>query len=226
MNLKAIFGNSGDGVYAIDGGGVIRFWNSAAQEILGYSFSEVQGKHCRDLFKGRDASGNRLCSEICWVKIQAMEGVPVRHFEMQTTTAKGSAVWLDISVLRIPASVLSDTLAVYMFRDVTASHYVKLALQSGPKAVQPIQISAANSEVSAVLNGLTARQNEVLSLLKSGASTTEIGDRLGISLATVRNHIQGIFARLGVHSRTEMLAVLHGFKFDKQPAAELEKLAI
>jgi DNA-binding NarL/FixJ family response regulator len=48
---------------------------------------------------------------------------------------------------------------------------------------------------------LTERQRYVLELLTEGASTAEIGRRLGISPTTVRRHLSLIVARLGVEGR-------------------------
>ena len=55
--------------------------------------------------------------------------------------------------------------------------------------------------------GLTAREAEVLSLLAKGADAAGIADRLVISLSTANTHIRHIYAKLGVHSRQEMLAI-------------------
>jgi DNA-binding NarL/FixJ family response regulator len=52
-------------------------------------------------------------------------------------------------------------------------------------------------------SALTRREREVLRLLASGASTRAIASGLGISPATVRNHVHHILAKLGVHSRLE-----------------------
>lgn len=53
---------------------------------------------------------------------------------------------------------------------------------------------------------LTPRQAEVLRLLAEGAAPPQIAAALAVSLHTVRNHIQAISRRLGVHSRVEMMA--------------------
>jgi DNA-binding NarL/FixJ family response regulator len=39
-----------------------------------------------------------------------------------------------------------------------------------------------------------------------GLSTTAAAGRLHVSPATIRNHVQNIFAKLGVHSRLEAVA--------------------
>jgi len=55
--------------------------------------------------------------------------------------------------------------------------------------------------------GLTPRQAEVLALLASGASVAEVAATLVLSVATVRKHLEHVYARLGVHSRDEAVAV-------------------
>jgi DNA-binding NarL/FixJ family response regulator len=53
---------------------------------------------------------------------------------------------------------------------------------------------------------LTPRQEEVLGLLAEGVAAKVIGTRLGLSEATVRNHIRAILAALGSHSQLEAIA--------------------
>jgi DNA-binding NarL/FixJ family response regulator len=50
---------------------------------------------------------------------------------------------------------------------------------------------------------LTTREQEILALLATGRLYKEIGDRLGISLSTVRGHLHKVYAKLHVQSRTE-----------------------
>lgn len=54
--------------------------------------------------------------------------------------------------------------------------------------------------------GLTDRQGEVLELVATGASNSEIGTSLFISKRTVDRHVSDIFTKLGVSSRTEATA--------------------
>lgn len=53
------------------------------------------------------------------------------------------------------------------------------------------------------LASLSARELEVLELLARGRLYKNIADALGISLDTVRKHLQSIYGKLHVHSRTE-----------------------
>jgi len=52
-------------------------------------------------------------------------------------------------------------------------------------------------------DGLTVREVEVLALLASGLSNTEIAQRLYLSNATVKTHINRIFAKTGARDRAQ-----------------------
>ncbi|MFT3908976.1 MAG: response regulator transcription factor [Ferruginibacter sp.] len=52
---------------------------------------------------------------------------------------------------------------------------------------------------------LSPREREVLELLAEGHRYKDIGDKLYISISTVRSHIQKIYDKLHVHNRTEAL---------------------
>lgn len=53
---------------------------------------------------------------------------------------------------------------------------------------------------------LSAREPAVLRLLAAGLANKDIGARLGIGLPTVKNHVDGVYRKLGVRSRTQALA--------------------
>lgn len=57
------------------------------------------------------------------------------------------------------------------------------------------------------LDVLTPRERNVLGCLTQGQCPVAIADELGVSAHTVRTHINKIFAKLGVHSRLEAVAV-------------------
>jgi DNA-binding NarL/FixJ family response regulator len=61
-------------------------------------------------------------------------------------------------------------------------------------------------------DGLTSREAEVLTLLASGLSNTEIAQRLFLSNATVKTHINRIFAKTGARDRAQAVryAYQHG----------------
>lgn len=56
--------------------------------------------------------------------------------------------------------------------------------------------------------GLTARQAEIALMVASGAATSQIATSLQISTGTVRKHLEAVYARLGVSSRTAVAATV------------------
>ena len=57
--------------------------------------------------------------------------------------------------------------------------------------------------------GLTEREHEILALLAEGLTTTEIERRLVISRKTVDTHLGHIYAKLGVRSRAQAVALAY-----------------
>lgn len=53
-----------------------------------------------------------------------------------------------------------------------------------------------------IVPGLTHRENEVLSWLSEGKRDAEIATILGASVRTIHKHVQRIFVKLGVETRT------------------------
>ena len=53
---------------------------------------------------------------------------------------------------------------------------------------------------------LTKREQEILSLLAEGSNYAMVGEKLFISLDTVRNHIRHIYEKLQVHSKSQAVA--------------------
>lgn len=64
------------------------------------------------------------------------------------------------------------------------------------------------SEESARVDRLTPRQREILAQVGAGLTDFEISERLEISPATVRKHLEQIYERLDVHTRTAAAAAL------------------
>ena len=73
-----------------------------------------------------------------------------------------------------------------------------------------IVIEPASGPRSATLrleiNGVTAREREVATLLASGLSNADIAAALVLSPHTVQDHIKSLFEKLGVASRQELVA--------------------
>jgi DNA-binding NarL/FixJ family response regulator len=74
-------------------------------------------------------------------------------------------------------------------------------------AVQHHVVGALAAEAEPELpDGLTPREAEVLALIAGGLTNAEIADRLVVSGATVKSHVNHIFAKAGVRDRAQAVA--------------------
>jgi len=64
------------------------------------------------------------------------------------------------------------------------------------KSARPLE-----AERSPATRPLTAREKEILKCLSEGMTTRAVAEELLIAPVTVRNHIQRILQKLGVHSK-------------------------
>ncbi|MGY1606249.1 helix-turn-helix transcriptional regulator [Geodermatophilus sp. SYSU D00700] len=81
----------------------------------------------------------------------------------------------------------------------------------GTERVAVVLEPARRSEVAPLicaLAELTPREREVTQLLLRGEATADIAHALWISPHTLRGHVASVFAKLGVHSRPELCALL------------------
>ena len=66
-----------------------------------------------------------------------------------------------------------------------------------------VELATARPVTSGTPFNLTTRELEILGLIGDGLRNTEIAKRLVISEATVKTHINNLFAKAGFHSRTD-----------------------
>jgi DNA-binding NarL/FixJ family response regulator len=84
------------------------------------------------------------------------------------------------------------------------------APMSSQIARRVVQSFSDEKDGAARLEGLSEREEEILQHLSKGYSTKEIADRLSVSANTIRTHLQHIYDKLHVRSRTEaVIKYLH-----------------
>lgn len=218
-DILPIFANTADGVFIVDGEHKIIFWNRAAQKILGFSRKEVVGRYCFDVIAGTDESGNPVCSRGCRVMNLIQRRDTVEHYDMLTHSKAGDPVWINVTIIAIPARKKELNLVAHIFRDITKRKEreelirgfistIKLTNQAEKNALSTN--NKANPLEHQPKPRLTCRERQVLSLLAEGASTNAIAKELYISWATARKHIQNILTKLGLHTKLE--AVTYAIK--------------
>lgn len=82
---------------------------------------------------------------------------------------------------------------------------------AGEAVTSPSELAPLLAELRATQRGLgatlTTREIEVLELVAAGLPNKAIGERLYLSVHTIRNHVQRILEKLQVHSKLEAVAV-------------------
>ena len=68
------------------------------------------------------------------------------------------------------------------------------------------RLKELTGEVSPVGDGLTDRETSILALLARGFDNSEIGEQLNLATTTVRNNITRIRMKLGLESRSKLIA--------------------
>lgn len=174
-------------VVAVDEGGRIRQWNGAAERLFGRSAQESLGRLCHEVLEARDVFGNRLCHENCVVQVMARRGEPVKPFRWVSRARMGEARAQSVRVSR----VIEGRGGTYTLVHV---------LQAPALALDTEGLLGASE--------LSAREREVLAEVARGLKNREIAARLGISVATVRNHVQAVIEKLGVHSKLQAVALV------------------
>ncbi len=80
------------------------------------------------------------------------------------------------------------------------------AVAGGLLVRAPRPAESVGFEVAGDESPLTPRETEVLTLIGQGMSNKAIARRLGISVHTVKFHLEALFARLGATNRAEAVA--------------------
>jgi DNA-binding NarL/FixJ family response regulator len=114
--------------------------------------------------------------------------------------------WPDVTVVVVGSRDAPGATTMPLDSTV-ASVAAELASTAGAGGSQQQATTPGDSpgEGRAALAGLTQRQRVVLRLLVDGLDMRAIGRELGVSEHTVRTHMQNLYARLGCHSRLELV---------------------
>jgi DNA-binding CsgD family transcriptional regulator len=204
--------NTATPAFATDAAGHVVFWNRAIEKLLDRPRKEALGRHCFDLIGGRDVFGNRFCHESCAVRCMIRNGEAIQGFEMVVGSTPRPEQPVHVSILEVPAAGPEDRLLVHLLQPVDQAGRLARALErlgpartpDGPDG-SPLRESGPAPPAACPL--LTKRENEVLQCAAAGLQNKEVAQKLGISLATARNHIHNILEKLDVHSKLEAVSL-------------------
>jgi DNA-binding NarL/FixJ family response regulator len=110
--------------------------------------------------------------------------------------------WLHVLVVPLEGPGGSFPWLVHAAADCTGPGGAESYLHGVIRRTLP----SSPAERRAKLGDLTRREQQVVRMLCRGATLHDIARALGVQYVTVRNHVQHIEAKLGVHSLLEIVA--------------------
>ena len=99
--------------------------------------------------------------------------------------------------------------------DLTASFPMPVIVeidwdQSRAEGHPMIRIRTSTAVRDSLIRRLSPRQQTVALLLEDGLTNADIAIRLGISIATVKDHVHGVLSQTGFKRRAALVAALRG----------------
>lgn len=177
--------------------GVIMHMNRMAEDLIGQSLAHCAGHPCYLIISGRTHEGAPLCTPLCRVRRLSGMHEAIAPIPMKLTLPGGEL--RDVTLVVIPTA---EELLVHCIVDAARQMRVRGFID---RVAQRSTHQGAPEEFRHDV--LTAREREILMLLAQDVTQQEIAERLNVSYATVRNHVQHILGKLGVHSILEAIAV-------------------
>jgi DNA-binding NarL/FixJ family response regulator len=106
----------------------------------------------------------------------------------------------------VPKDVSTEQMLSAIDEVVAGRRWLPPELTSEVLELLIAQRAEASTSPNPIVRELSARQREVLMLLAEGRNRAEIAEILGLSLNTVRTHIQAMLKKAGVRSTLALLA--------------------
>ncbi len=202
VELLDVLGRTSDAMVAIGPDLRVIAWNDAATGLLGYDAAAVLGRQCHEILCWRDRCGDVVCDGVCPASEPGEDDEVIGTREVLGRSATGATLWLSATTIVPPVELRSECRLVHLIREISLppelERFIVERLDGAIRETKPVDDHLAV---------LTPRERDVLDLLTEGLDGAAIAERLYLSPATVRNHIQHILTKLGVHSRVEAVAL-------------------
>ena len=228
---ESVFENAPVMMHSIDENGRLVKVNRLWRKWLGYENSEVLGLRSIDLLTEESrARALKDTLPLFWRTGSA------RSIGYTFVTKAGAHVDLLLDAVKCPGAMgtcstfaaLRDPHSFLQWRQASATLQALLELADLPVAVAhgskpeltstpdfvdpgserpPAGTLASESMIGESLSRLTGRELEILQSLASGNRNKEIAEQLSLAVRTVRFHIENLYRKLEVNSRTQAVRV-------------------
>lgn len=209
MSLRArrLVRESEVAAFAVDETNRTFAWNDHARDLLGFAPKAVLGRDSADVVEAKDTFGNRICPRNCAYHSMAREHQAIEAFTIHVRRADGQfvAIYGSVDVVRSPGS--PGHAIVFYLRPERRRQTVEALLERVLYNRLAQELPGARGGARTSHLQLTGRQRQVLALLAKGKTAAEIAESIGVSVNTVRHHMQNILGSLDCRSQAEAVAV-------------------
>jgi DNA-binding CsgD family transcriptional regulator len=188
----------GVAVWVSDPGQKLAFLNPRAEALLGVRREDSVGRPCYELVASEDSRGRPFCTQRCSLVGFARGDQVLKPVRVGIRSTQPQPRWLELLIIPIEGPDGTWPWLVHCAQEVDRSHRIEQYLQ---------RVASRSRRTLCKLRPLTPREVEVLELLAGDLSLDETALSLGIRRVTVRNHVQHILGKLGVHSIREAVAL-------------------
>ena len=206
-------GDTGDAAFALSLDCQFLAWSARAQQLFGYPPGEVLGRYCYDVLAGRDEAGQCICCVNCPVVTAARFGCSAPPRLARMNASGNRSLWVRVSpvVLRAPPGRTPAVLMLAMDagrykRTEQIMQSIVACLMAGDQDGAPPpapDLPDMPAILRRCLPDLTPREAEVLWQAFAGNDYRRMARSLNIQPTTVRNHLQHILVKVGVHSQRQ-----------------------
>jgi DNA-binding CsgD family transcriptional regulator len=189
-------------VWVTGGDGNVVYVNERAEDLFGKSSEGCVGQPCHKIIGGRKPSGAPFCVPECAVRRLASHGREIEPYPLRLPrkNKRDDMVRVVVIVAHRPGDHF-DYFVHCIVDDARHERFKKYIDKVVARSPHP-----SAEELSLEIFQLTRREREILRLLSDDETLHGIAHRLNLSYATVRNHVQHILTKLGVHSILEAVA--------------------
>jgi PAS domain S-box-containing protein len=207
--LFALLEQTADAAYTVTDGGEICSWNSAAEELFGYSASEVLRRNIDEVLEARDALGTRALAGGFDAPIRRTNGTSpgIENFDLEVRVRDGRRVWVNVSTIVFDNHRTGRRLFVRLAHDISQRRRKEELLNQMMEVAQRLVRLTDDPSEHAPVEPLSEQERRILKLFADGGNPATIAGRLTISGQTLRNHLHHINRKLRTHNRLE--AVTH-----------------
>lgn len=183
--------------------GRISYANGRTEALLGRSLDRIVGSPCYRVISGRTPGGSPFCKPDCHVHRLARRDHEIEPVTIHVPTDGNRTQEIRVVVIVAHPPDGDTPYFVHCVVDTAREARFHRYLTRVVARSTPRRTRAATGLERA---HLTERENQVLRLLSEDETLHGIAHRLDLSYATVRNHVQHILNKLGVHSILEAVA--------------------